>query len=94
MERSSGLLLADRASGGIERLAEGRHDSAGGFVTAALVLRASLDQGDWPERLSYDSDQERRVNQARMRPVADQPLPKGKGFGLGTLAERARRARK
>jgi len=60
----AGLRLAGRA---IERaapgrpgvgwdsaLGAGRHDSADGFATVALVLRASLDHGDWPERLSYD----------------------------------------
>jgi hypothetical protein len=51
---TTGLLLAAEP-GAIVRGDAGRHDAAHGFVTVAIVLRDRVRQGEWPERLSYDS---------------------------------------
>jgi hypothetical protein len=92
--RSAGLLLADE-SGAVVRADSGHHDPADGFVTAAIPLRERVRQGEWPDRLSYDPTAQRRG--PAVPPPATPPMrrrsPSRPGFGLGTLAERARRNR-
>jgi hypothetical protein len=87
-------VLADE-SGAVLRADAGRHDPAGGFVTAAIVLRDRVRKGEGPDRLSYDPTAER--TEPAGPPPATQPLqrrrPARPGFGLGTLAERTRRNR-
>jgi hypothetical protein len=89
---TTGLLLAAE-SGAIVRADAGRHDSADGFVTAAILLRDRVRLGEWPERLAYDSTEQRSEP---AQPPASPPVrgrsPTRSGFGLDTLAERARRA--
>src|SRR5262245_3130491 len=69
--------------------------SADSFVTAAIVLRDRARQGEWPHRLSYDPTAQR--TEPAVPPPATPPVrrrsPTRPGFGLGTLAERARRNR-
>jgi hypothetical protein len=63
------------------------------FVTAAILLRDQVRQGEWPERLSYDSTEQRsEPAQLPATPPGGRQSPTRSGFGLGTLAERARRA--
>lgn len=69
------------------------YDPADGFITAAILLQERVRRGEWPDRLSYDSEEQLRDAQARTRPVADRPLSEESGFALGTPAERAQRAR-
>jgi hypothetical protein len=90
--RFAGLLLADE-SGAVVRAEAGRHDPADGFVTAAILLRDRVRQGEWPERLSYDSTEQRPdPAQPPSRPPVKRRGPTRSGVGLGTLAERARRS--
>jgi hypothetical protein len=71
----------------------GRHDSADGFVRAAILLRDRVRQGEWPEHMPYDSTEQRsEPAQPPARPQVQRPSLARSGFGLGTLAERARRA--
>ena len=92
--RWTGRLLADE-SGAVVRADAGRHDPADGFVTAAILLRDRVRQGEWPDRLSYDPTAQR--TEPAVPPPATPPVrrrsPTRPGFGLGTLAERARRNR-
>ena len=91
--RFTGLLLADE-SGAVVRADAGRHDPADGFVTAAiLLLRDRVRQGEWPERLSYDQTEHHpQPAQPPARSPVKRRSPNRSGFGLGTLAERARRS--
>jgi hypothetical protein len=92
-DRSAGLLLADK-TGAVVRADAGRHDPAEGFVTAAILLSDRVREGEWPERLSYDSTEQRpEPAQPPARPPVKRRTPTRSGFSLGTLAERARRAR-
>ena len=92
--RWTGRLLADE-SGAVVRADAGRHDPADGFVTAVILLRDRVRQGEWPDRLSYDPTAQR--TEPAVPPPATPPVrrrsPTRPGFGLGTLAERARRNR-
>ena len=89
---TTGLLRAAE-SGAVVRAEAGHHDAADGFVTAAILLRDRVGQGEWPERLSYDStDQRSEPAQPPARPPVRRQGSSRSGFGLGTLAERARRA--
>jgi hypothetical protein len=90
--RFAGLLLADE-SGAVVRADAGRHDPADGFVTAAILLRDRVRQGEWPERLSYDSTEQRSEPAQRPTKSPANRSPTRSGFGLGTLADRARRTR-
>jgi hypothetical protein len=89
--RSTGLLLADQ-SGAVVPADSGTLDPAGGFVTAAILLRERVRQGEWPARLTYDSTEQLRTAQAPARPSVQRRSSPRSGFGLGTLAERARRS--
>jgi hypothetical protein len=92
--RFAGRLLADE-SGAVVRADAGRHDPVDGFVTAAILLRDRVRQGEWPKRLSYDPTAQRTepaVPSPATRPVQSRS-PTRPGFGLGSLAERARRNR-
>jgi hypothetical protein len=92
--RSIGLLLADE-SGAVVRADPDHHDPSDGFVTAAILLRDRVRQGEWPDRLSYDPTAQRTepALPPPAMPPAQRRSPTRSGFGPGTLAERARRNR-
>jgi hypothetical protein len=90
--RSTGLLLADE-SGAVVRAGPGDRDPADGFVTAAILLRERVREGEWPDRPSHDSTDQLGNAQMPARPSVQRRSPSRSGLGLGTLAERARRAR-
>jgi hypothetical protein len=82
LERSARRVAADLA----------RPTSASS--AAILLLDWVRPQGEWPDRLSYDST-EQHTEPARLpaTPPVQRRGPIRSGFGLGTLAERGGRAR-